>query len=184
MIIVEGPDNSGKTTLAKKLCDRFDLVYTRPPSDLLSSTEGPGEGLLEWWENELRRPREHRKKLVYDRTFFISDPIYRSAVPIPGRELPASRMAEGLAAIIDYYHVIFCLPPWQLQKEALEKEMAEGGGYKGLTLEHAEAINYAYTAWFILAKDANWGQVHLYNYTREAEWEHLERALMRDYDRR
>lgn len=73
MIIVEGPDGAGKTTLAKRLCEDLGLRYMRPPESLLSSTKGPSEGLVEWWQAEVR---SNQPRLLYDRCFWVSEPVY------------------------------------------------------------------------------------------------------------
>jgi len=76
MLILEGPDGGGKTTLAHRLADRYDLEYRRPPEALLSSTQGPSNGLHEWWREQMRRPAGERAVGVYDRCFWVSEPIY------------------------------------------------------------------------------------------------------------
>jgi hypothetical protein len=80
-VIVEGPDGSGKTTLARRMEADFNLEYRRPPEELLSSSTGPSPGLLEWWREQLRR--HDRADGVYDRCFWVSEPIYSSVMLRP-----------------------------------------------------------------------------------------------------
>src|SRR5215472_10794451 len=81
MLIVEGPDGGGKTTLAHAIADAYDLTYMRPPPELLSSSlgPGPGSGLHEWWVEQMRLPEKEHTRNVYDRCFFISEAIYQMA---------------------------------------------------------------------------------------------------------
>ena len=126
MLILEGPDGGGKTTLGKQL---QGYVYTRPPEVLLSSTSGPSAGLAEWWESQVWSPVSSTDHLVYDRTTFISDPIY---APIWNRKL-----IRSAATVAHYLHVlknrgnvriIFCLPPLAtiLENNAKDKEPLKG----------------------------------------------------------
>ena len=90
MIILEGPDGGGKTTLAHKIAEEFGMEYRRPPEELLSSLTGPSPGLHEWWREQMRRPTHERMEGVYDRCFWISEPIYAAMskrVPLINHDL-------------------------------------------------------------------------------------------------
>lgn len=146
-IICEGPDNSGKTTLAQSLAKNLNLEYRRPPT--LSSTEGVNDAVFLWWERELFH-HEH-ESAVYDRCTYISDPIYRLVSgKAPLRE--QSVMMAGVAQVTKQAFLIFCLPRWELSKALIEREMAEGGGLQGMDLAHAEVVHWAYfieyQSWF------------------------------------
>lgn len=138
-VILEGPDNSGKTTLAGRLVRDLELGYMRPPS--LSSTEGVNDHVFTWWEQELTL-HEHRTA-VYDRCTYISDPIYRLVSGhTPLR--PAWEMMRGIGQVKQQAYLVFCLPDWQFVKPMLEREIAEGGGLKHLDIAHAEIVHWAY----------------------------------------
>lgn len=111
MILVEGPDGAGKTTLAKLLAEELDFDYLRPPPSFLDSTEGAASGLYEWWTNvaQLATIGGH-KKTVFDRAFPISEVIYTSVM---GREPLCgsggiSYLIHQLKPNVDF--LIFCLP--------------------------------------------------------------------------
>lgn len=124
MVIIEGPDGGGKTTLALKFAEDFGLVYSRPPRKLLSSTLGPQEGLFEWWWDEMEKPLRHTACCVYDRCTAISDPIY-SAVMKRHPIAPHRYMIELTQRIQERLKkgwLIFCIPDPSEVYRTLSKE--------------------------------------------------------------
>jgi hypothetical protein len=138
-VIVEGPDNSGKTTLATQLALDLDLEYRRPPT--LSSTSGVNDHVFQWWESQLHN-HEH-DSAVYDRCTYISDPIYRLVSGFEPIRYEMDMM-RGVAQVREQAFIVFCLPPWQTVKPMLEAEAAEGGGLKYLDMDHARVVHWAY----------------------------------------
>src|SRR5438105_13425965 len=125
-IIVEGPDGSGKTTLANKLSDVYDLMYRRPPAATLSSTHGPGDGLVEWWGSELGKTPSHLNHGVYDRCFFISDPIYQQAQSDRPLLLSGHELVRGIMRLWNVEPIIiFCLPPFEVQLANVKRDERE-----------------------------------------------------------
>ena len=109
MVICEGPDGSGKTTLAKRLADEFSLEYRRPPESLLSSTTGPSEGLHDWWRAQLRGSIKSRKLGVYDRCFWLSEPIY-AALTGRGMMVDGKTIAQGIHDLwAENPMIVFCM---------------------------------------------------------------------------
>ncbi len=69
MIILEGPDNAGKTVLSQQLMHDLGMVTVKSP--------GPMEDLSQWskwmyWS----MVQKARRYTIYDRHPFISEPIY------------------------------------------------------------------------------------------------------------
>lgn len=188
MIILEGPDGSGKTTLAKSICTHPDFrdnaMYLRPPSAVLSSSEGPvgsERHLIEWWLDQLIavRSREYRRKAIYDRTTFISDPIYRlsyGGVP-QGTHV---EMAYGIQAIAGFADlVVFCLPDFD---KTLEVIHAEGRDKLPLSDETLYTIWWAYHYTYQLWKEVAFDTVFLYDWTNGDQlWQAIREAMTR-YD--
>lgn len=107
MVIVEGPDGGGKTHLAHRLADQFDLKYRRPPPELLSSSTGPSPGLSEWWRDQLRDPERHA--VVYDRCFWISEPIY-SSVTLRQPLVSGIELTKGILDLwVEGPMIVFCM---------------------------------------------------------------------------
>jgi len=111
VIIVEGPDGAGKTTLAEKIAAHLNVEYRRPPAEVLSSTAGPlSVGLPMWWDRQLQAPYQHA---VYDRCFYVSDGIYRM---ISKKQPLIDEVvhARGLSALVAAQPLmIFCLPSFE-----------------------------------------------------------------------
>lgn len=74
MIIVEGMDNSGKSTLAKHLAEKFGLEYLHSPSEYKNDTNK----MIGWAIEKMleRKYMPHKKPKVYDRFSPISDRVY------------------------------------------------------------------------------------------------------------
>jgi len=81
MIIVEGPDSSGKTTLAKELASQFGLNYLKSP--------GPKTD-YDWWMSVLTLPTDQLAKLICDRFLFsefVYGPIVRGKIKLSPLEI-------------------------------------------------------------------------------------------------
>jgi hypothetical protein len=167
MIICEGPDGGGKTTLAKAIAEAYELEYMRPPPELLSSTTGPGTGLHEWWVEQLRLPeKEHRRK-VYDRCFFISEAIYQLAQVDRDLIVGGHEIWRGIADLWTVGPVvIFCQPPMEVQYSNVIQDGRES--LAGLNNRHLEKINFMYWAHYALWQNALFAQVVQYDYTRDS----------------
>lgn len=116
MIIVEGPDGTGKTTLAKQLVEDLELEYRRPPS--LSSTHGPDDAVIRWWDEEIRKG----ELAVYDRCFYISEFIYQPNTRDRALLCGADKMVSGLRSLESASPMfIFCLPPFDAQVDIIHQ---------------------------------------------------------------
>lgn len=138
MIIVEGPDGTGKTTLAKKIAEEYSLEYRRPP--MLSSTKGPADAsIYDWWKQEMRTDDD---RAVYDRCFFISEMIYQLATPERELLVDGYDFALGVEDLMMMQpFIVFCLPKWEKTLPILTsgREMLEG-----MSIKAAEKVHWAY----------------------------------------
>ena len=97
MIIVEGPDGGGKSTLVNRLSQEFQVPVHHsggPPK-----SEGD---IISRHSHMLENPR-----LIFDRAPAISDPIY-GAILVRGSSLDAGDLLDLLAL---HPLVIYCRPP-------------------------------------------------------------------------
>lgn len=108
MIIVEGPDGSGKSTLIQGLSLRFNI----PVEPRVVDTNGrPLMDLVEWVEKMNKRGFT---RSIFDRHRLISNPIY---APIHGRTsqkafLNPAWVADQTALLYNQDpYIIYCLPP-------------------------------------------------------------------------
>lgn len=172
MIVVEGPDASGKTTLAKKLADDFDLDYRRPPDTILSSVTGPaGESLPEWWKEELRFQHDNPEESdgrIYDRCFYISECIYQLAKPDRPLIRDGVDMGRGIHDlwVIEPF-MIFCMPPWEAQLGIIQSGRP---GLEGVDLATLRKIDWQYWCFYGMWREMVTDCLH-YDYTQhEYKW--------------
>lgn len=152
MIIVEGPDNSGKTTLAQRISLATGFEYRRPPT--LSSTEGPDGGVFDWWEDQLSLPPREHLTAVYDRCTYISDPIYRLVSGRPPLR-NEQEMTNGLHQLFGVNPlIIFCLPSWEWSTRHHEEEHKAGLGLSYANIDQLRVIHWAYRLNYTLWSEA------------------------------
>jgi len=127
MIIVEGPDNTGKTTLIQQLQDIFHLPSLRAgfhpqnPKDIHQ---------YHYWA--VTSPRQ----LILDRHPAVSDFIY---TPILRPTEPELSSLDLIIRMLDRHYTIFALPPFnQVEKSYDERPQLKG------TKENLRRIYQAY----------------------------------------
>ena len=123
MIIVEGPDGAGKTTLIQKLQYDFPSLTIRPR--FCTSTGGPIEELsLAVYRDYTRGIQEGSRFVLYDRHPIISEYIYGH--DIPERHVDPAFLDRGMAImagrIIDLALVVWCRPPLEVIKANLDPD--------------------------------------------------------------
>lgn len=141
MIIIEGPDGAGKTTLIERIEKDWNL--TREPRAVSSEAKSL-RAIDDYIEEELRKGFGMR---LYDRFALISSPQYMA---LPNRTF-AGRMTDpqwlklmhGRFAQIDPL-VILCLPSWETVKKNTAAEV-----HQGIDLtEQIETIYLNYVNWY------------------------------------
>lgn len=166
-IIVEGPDGSGKTTLAHKLSDVFGLEYRRPAVVDLDSSTGPrGMGLVDWWDRELARSSSQLALGVYDRCFYISDPIYQAVQVNRDLLVNPGYLVRGIARLWNIEPIlVFCLPPFDVQLSNVRfdnRPRLAGVDDKGL-----EKVNNLYHAFYAMWTNGLFDNVFRFDYTTQ-----------------
>ena len=110
MIILEGPDGGGKTSLAQQLSKRLEL----PIADRVVSKETEALTDLRVWTD--KNLRQGFQRVIFDRHRLISDPIYRAVFGNHNAKLYDPRWLAGAMkqfANIDPI-IIFCMPPLEV----------------------------------------------------------------------
>lgn len=154
MILLEGPDGGGKTTLLKAMVNRWDLdVMPR-----FASTHGPKDDLMRLvYEDQISRGI--KKCGIYDRHPLISEYIY---APITGRGIqpaflwPSARtMRHQLAHDV---LLILCMPPL----DVVEANVRSSEQMEGV----ADNIKAIYEQYMLLC--ITWpGKFMTHDYTRD-----------------
>ncbi len=159
LVVVEGMDNSGKTTLANKLMEHFDLTYTKPvPS------EGPegmdGEYMMNGMKKLFQEVRDGAN-YISDRVNLVSELIYGPICRGASR-LSQEQYAEILPEFVDLYPVVFfCRPKVDTILKGLKDSFQmEGVAEKGLIL--CKTYEAYFDGWHMVG-------IPFYNYNWEAD---------------
>lgn len=139
MIIIEGCDGTGKTTLIKGLVQDCRLEQHSRASD---SIKGPVSDLFAWAYRDVRSWSSYARPMIYDRHPFISEYIYG---PMTRNTIPRSFINPGSINIwrefVSRSLIIICQPPLSVVLDNLKAEDQMSG-----VLEHAEGIWSQYAA--------------------------------------
>ena len=135
MIILEGPDGGGKTTLLKQLTSATGLPAHERASH---STKGPRTDLYEWTTQDMLSWHE-QPLAIYDRHPLTSEHIYGPTVR--GSVRPGFEMTNPAIAYMRRYMrrhalVVICLPSLDTVRENVAGEIGQMDG----VLENIEHI--------------------------------------------
>lgn len=171
MIIVEGPDGAGKTTLVEKLEEQLGI--TREPR-AVSAGAKKLVPISDWIETEIDKGFGLR---LYDRFALISSPMY---ISLPDRTF--SEQMLDLGWLQDQYRhlrkvnpvIIVCLPPFEEVRKNLRK--SEEAHYDSL-VDHWETVYWNYHNWLAEHMGLSTSLVH-YDYTATGGMEALQNRKM------
>lgn len=161
MIIVEGPDGSGKSTLVRKLCVELGLPAHERASD---SIKGPVDNLFEWaYHDVITMPDQ--PVAIYDRHPLLSEyvygPVVRAKLPDGFTTSTAHMLVRMMAPRV---FVVLCRP----SSERLESSVDVSRDMAGVT-ERIAHVASAYDALRIF-----WpGQIITYDYEQPQMFQHV-----------
>lgn len=110
MVIVEGPDGAGKTTLVRRLSRELGI---EPEPKVVNERAEAMTDLVAWVHKDLNQGFGRR---LYDRHRLISEPIYGPLVR--GHLEPGFDDLDWLALMLARFYehcpvIIYCLPPFE-----------------------------------------------------------------------
>lgn len=134
IVVIEGPDNAGKTTLAAIVAKRMNALYIK--------AERPRRGpdLLEY-QGIIEHARAYSGLVVTDRHVAISEPIY-GTICRGGHDL---KQEDVTLCISRLDAVVYCRPPQSYILETIAKREQMDG-----VIENAQKIIHAYDHIFAL----------------------------------
>lgn len=151
IIVVEGVDNSGKTTLAQYLAKQLRAVYLK--------VERPKKGNdLTKFNNLLQVARMYSGIVVADRHVAISEPIYG---PIC-RGKHDLDLLEVKMCIQELTHIVYCRPPNNVILDSLNDRPQMSG-----VDEHIKELIDAYDALFADSFGPNMPAILRYDFTTQ-----------------
>lgn len=135
MLIVEGPDGAGKTTLIEGLKERYGFEVA---PRVVSKEAVPMIDVQQWVEENLQKGFQD---IIFDRHRLISQPIYG---PIMGRTDPGFDDLVWLYDVMNRFYrtpkmTIYCMPP----KSVVLKNIENDDDNKAI----ADKISYIYDAY-------------------------------------
>lgn len=161
MIIVEGPDGAGKTTLINTLVEELFDMEVAPR--VVSKDTKALVNLRDWVDANLAKGFQYHT--IYDRHRLISDPIYR--FKIPGKSMDSDFYEpQWLATSYLKFRairpiIIFCLPPVNVVRDNLR-----GDKDNASVIDHIDPIYYDYVSSMArYLADAQY-QTLIHDYTR------------------
>lgn len=123
MIILEGPDGGGKTTLLEQLSAHYTTIQVNERASTSGAQGGPVADLYEWAHRDVHSWRDADLRF-YDRHPFVSEYIYGPAVRghVDPRffTTPLRRRVQHRALLV------LCLPPLEAVRASVsaERDMA------------------------------------------------------------
>lgn len=122
MIVIEGPDHGGKTTLVKDLSERYSLPVAERVVG--KDTESLVPSLKAWTEDNVARGWQ---ATIFDRHRLISEPIYGPI--LRNRPEPGFSDAWWLASMYRMFYgycrplIIYCMPDLDVVLEGAAKDI-------------------------------------------------------------
>jgi GTPase SAR1 family protein len=155
MIVLEGPDGAGKTSLAKKLSK--DLGIPIAPK-VVASDMTPLTDLAKWTELNVSRGFQ---RMIFDRHRIISEPIYGPATKV--RQNPNFCDPGWVAEMTSRFYsadpiIIYCLPSLNDVRNNVNDPHTDNSAVRGrITAVYAGYVTRA-------ALDLDRGVGRIYNY--------------------
>lgn len=157
MIVVEGPDGAGKTTLITQLSELLDLPVA--PRVVTKETRAMVD-LQQWVDNNLDAGFQ---RTIFDRHRLISEPIYGPI--IRQEQQPGFTDLGWLGPRIGRFYalkpvIIYCIPPWETVWANIKGDMSNL-----VVRDRMQSIYSAYVNRAAIDHHVHRDNVFIWNYT-------------------
>ncbi len=167
MIIVEGVDNTGKSTLIRQLKKEFPKLEEREGS------RGPKDKktMIEHLSRALNKPKQETIYHLHDRFPLVSEYVY--GLHLRGDMVLEPKEYASWIQKLNYHRplIIHCQPPLTVVAESFKERQQMDGVEGNLTLLYA-----AYQSFF-LDHRRNFRRI-IYDYTRDQEFERTTPSIL------
>ena len=163
MLIIEGPDGSGKTTLITKMVEEFGLTVAPRVKDKQAQTIVPD--LKQWVADNLEEGFQYR---IFDRHRLISEFIYGPL--IRSEQEPGFTdliwVSNSLWLLYRWVEpvIIYCLPPLEVVRANIQADHENA-----VVADHVDALYAAYVHRASLDWNAHPDRVIIYDYTTDGQ---------------
>lgn len=140
LVILEGMDNTGKTTLAAKLHEALDFPITKPPSYNKVFKQGAkAQDACFFWNEQIfketKRGNQPCYSYIFDRHQLISTPVYEPVLFKQNHLIMHSQFGRLCYQFADNMPlIVYCRPPDEKILDFGEREQMTGVREQGIAL--------------------------------------------------
>lgn len=166
MIVIEGPDGSGKTSLLHNLLDEFPEIEEHARAS--ASVGGPLPDIQDWAKNDLLTQLVQPLSF-YDRHPIFSEPVYGKIIRNYVHPWFNTEEASGLGQmLIERSLIVICLPPI----ENVLKNVGVNDQMSGV-VDHIVDIYHVYRSMLVGLAEVFPMNIFHYDYTVDTDYGQL-----------
>lgn len=162
MLILEGPDGAGKTTLAREIMDHWGIEMA---PRVVDKDTNKMTDLVTWVEENVAEGKQWK---LFDRHRLISEPIYGSIVRAKPSDDEFMKMNWMKRVMQQFYDteplIIYCMPPLEIVKENVRRD-----DDNAVVRMYTEKLYAAYATRASIDYALSPGNVIIWDYTQSSD---------------